>query len=215
MIPDHNNLLPTHGCLLPPAVAGWLAGHKPLPLAALTLKWPLPPPRRTPGKCSPPAQPHNVPRATHVDVFLSGNPMSGRACIYSIFDCQSLSLSVNLPPAAVIVSSSPSSLFRQWIFSPDLVPLFLSCSCCLRDTTVCSSSTLEPQPSFSSVRLVGPGTACRCHSLSPSFQRPTTNERDQDPRTTSDRLPWYYSPCRTESPLNSTWSCRNSLRSLS
>lgn len=50
------------------------------------------------------------------------------------------------------------------------------------------------------MRLVGPGTACRCHSLLPQDQTPET-------KTAPDSLSWYLAP-PAGFPLTSTWSSR-------
>lgn len=81
-----------------------------------------------------------------------------------IFRLSISQVSLNLPGGCACLSSS-SSLFVNGN-SPDLVPLFvLVCAASVTPVRVRRPHS-NPQPSFSSVRLVGPGTACRCHSSS-------------------------------------------------
>lgn len=193
--------------VLPPAVAGWLDGFNPLPPAALTPKWPFP----LAVKCKPPVQPHSVPRATHVDVFLSGNPMSGRACIYSFFECQSLSLSISPGRRLVLVSCSPSSLFVNGK-SPDLVPLFVLVRAAFVTPACVRCPLSNPSLSFSSVRLVGPGYCLPLPFSPPSFQA-TTRPRQLPPRPRPRPRPKTHflgipPAYQLESTSTSTWSSR-------
>lgn len=212
--------------VLPPAVAGWLAGwlhgFNPLPPAALTPKWPFP----LAVKCQPPVQPHSVPRATHVDVFLGGNPMSGRACIYSFFDCQSLSLSQSPPAGVLYLSLVPLRPFFVNGKSPDLVPLFVLVRAALVTPVRvrCPLSNPKSQP-FVFVRATCRSrlllAAAILSSLLPGDHKTArtataTATKIKTKTTPEDRLSWYFLACQLESTSTSTSSSRiHSLRSLS
>lgn len=202
MIPYYN----TCSYLLPPAVAGWLAGHKPLPLAALTLRWPLPLPAST-APCSAPQRSPSHSRR-RLPKWQSNVRSRLRLLIFRLSISQSLSIS----PGRCTCLSSPSSLFVNGN-SPDLVPLFVLV-CAAFVTPVCvrrplSNPSLRFRPCDLSVQVL-----LAAAILSSLFPAPTATTTTTTATQDQDHIR-HQTDFRTVSPVDLDLVQSHSLRSLS
>lgn len=190
-------------------LAGWLAGHKPLPLAALTLRRPPPLPRQVRPPCSAPQR-----SPSHSRRRLPKWQSNVRSRLHLLIFRLSISQSPSISPGRCTCLSSTSSLFVNGN-SPDLVPLFVLV-CAAFVTPVCvrrplSNPSLRFRPCDLSVQVLSAAAI-----LSSLFPAPTTSTTTATKTQDHTRQTFLVSLAyRTVSTVDLVLVQSHSLRSLS